>query len=284
MSTSPRISVVTPSFEQAEYLEATLRSVVSQVYPGLEYVVVDGGSSDGSVDIIRAHESHLASWSSDPDDGHADAVNKGFARTSGEVMCWINSSDLQYPWTLATVGQIFAELPDVQWIMGIPTLIGDRDDPRSVRAGYCNAYDILAGNYRSIQQESVFWRRGLWERAGGRLNTRFKRAADFDLWLRFFRLAPLHHVETVLGGFRVHEDRLGDVGRGLYQREAEELRARFVAEHGRRDLMRARLVRGSGPGRRKVVGQALHRAHLWPWYAHPRVVFDFDSERWTVRR
>jgi glycosyltransferase involved in cell wall biosynthesis len=282
-SALPRISVVTPSLNQEAFIEATLRSVISQGYPELEYTVVDGGSSDRSVEIIRRYEASLSSWTSEPDAGHADAVNQGFARTSGEIMCWINSSDVQYPWTLATVGRIFADLPQVEWLMGIPTKVGSADAPVSVRAGYVNEYDLLAGYYRAIQQESVFWRRRLWERAGGALDVNFPRAADFELWLRFFRLAPLYHAETILGGFRTHEDRLGDVDRGLYQREAEECLRRFAGEQDRRTLRRARLVRAVGPGRRKVVGQALHRAGLWPWYAHPRIVFDFDRDRWTTR-
>lgn len=274
---------MTPSFNQGEYVEATLRSVISQGYEALEYVVVDGGSTDGSVDTVKRHEGDLASWVSEPDNGHAHALNKGFAKTTGEIMCWINSSDLHYPWTLRTVAQVFSQLPQVEWLMGVPTTLDARGDLKHVMTGASNAYDILAGNYRVIQQESVFWRRSLWERSGGRLNENLTRAADFDLWLRFLRLAPLHHVQTILGGFRVHGDALGQAGGGEYQREVEAVFERFVAEQDRRTLWRARMVRAIGPGRRKILGETLHRAGIWPWYRHPRVAFDFATGRWTTR-
>jgi len=278
-----RISVVTPSFNQRDYVAATLRSVIAQQYPRLEYVVIDGGSTDGSADVIREHEADLAYWVSEPDGGHPQALNKGFAHTSGEIMCWINSSDLYFPWTLATVAEIFAELPQVDWIMGVPSEFDTLGRLKNVRAGFCNVYDVLAGHQRSIQQESVFWRRSLWEKAGGGLDESFSRAADFDLWLRFFRWAPLCHVQTVLGGFRVHEDRLGDAGGGLYEREMDTLLARFSAAQDARMLRRARVIRAIGRGRRKVAGQALHRLGVLPWYRHPQIVYDFAAERWTLR-
>ncbi len=281
----PRISVVTPSFNQADYLEATLRSVVSQGYPDLEYVVVDGGSTDGSVDIIRRHEGELSRWGSEPDRGHADALNKGFAGTSGEIMCWLNSSDLYYPWTFETVAQVFTQLPEVDWVMGVASMFDRQGGPRAVSTSYgtFNAYDVLAGDFRWLQQESVFWRRRLWERAGGRLDDALTCAADFDLWLRFFRLAPLVHVQTLLGGFRVHEDRLGDAGDGLYEREARGLHAAFVAGYDAAARRRANVVRLIGPGRRRLVGDALHKVGVLPWYRHPRAVFDFDRGIWTLR-
>lgn len=280
----PRISVVTPSFNQGEFLEATLRSVITQGYPNLEYVVVDGGSTDGSADIIERYEADLAYWVSEPDDGHAHALNKGFAETTGEIMCWINSSDMYYPWTLETVAEIFSQLPQVDWIMGTRSMFDDRGRPRVIAPSFgVNAFDVLAGDYRGIQQESVFWRRGLWERAGGQLDQTLVCAADLDLWLRFVRLTPLCVVETLLGGFRVHDDRLGEIGDDLYRREAEELHSRFVLRYDRGSLARARLIRLIGTGKRKMIAEGLSKAGVLPWYTHPRVVFDFDRMVWTLR-
>jgi glycosyltransferase involved in cell wall biosynthesis len=280
----PRISVVTPSYNQAEFIEATLRSIVSQDYPGLEYVVIDGGSTDGSQDIIERFEASLAYWVSEPDEGHAHALNKGFAHTTGDIMCWLNSSDMYYPWTFATVAEIFAQLPRVQWITGVGSMFDKTDRPRAIgSAPGVNVYDILAGDYRCIQQESVFWRRSLWEEAGGRLDQTLRCAADLDLWLRFLRVAPLYGVGTVLGGFRVHDDRLGEAGDGQYEREARELQARFVAGSDRRSILRSRLVRLIGPGKRKIITERLGEAGILPWYSHSRVVFDFDRQVWALQ-
>lgn len=278
---TPSICLVTPSYNQAEFLETTLRSVLDQEYPKLEYVIIDGGSDDGSVDIIRRYEEGLTFWSSEPDRGHAHALNKGFAHTTAEVMGWINSSDLQYPWTLATVAQVFADLPEVDWIFGIASHFGARPGPRSIGEAWFNVYDFLAGDYRWVQQESVFWRRRLWDRAGGALNESLIGAADFDLWLRFFRLARLYHVATLLGGWRRHEDALGS--KDLYEQETSALMARFAAASDPRLRRRSQLVRALSPGGRKGLCRTLHRCGVLPWYSHPRVVYDFEHERWTLR-
>jgi hypothetical protein len=155
-----------------------------------------------------------------------------------------------------------------------------------VRRGYFNVYDVLAGDYRWIQQESVFWRRSLWERAGGRLDSSIRLAADFDLWLRFLRLAPLYHAETVLGGWRVHDDHLGESGHGEYTREAQVLASRFAAAAGSLRRARARMVCAAGLGGRDhlhIVPRAFHKLGVMPWYSHPRVTFDFGLGRWTAR-
>ena len=129
----------------------------------------------------------------------------------------------------------------------------------------------------------MFWRRGLWDRAGGRLDQSLTCAADLDLWLRFYRLAPLCHVETLLGGFRVHGDQLGELGNGPYEREARRSHARFVASFDWRSCARARLMRLVGPNVSRIVGDRLNKAGLLPWYRHPRVVFDFDRLTWLLR-
>ena len=278
-----KLSIVTPSYNQAEYLEATMSSVLDQGYSDLEYIVVDAGSTDGSVDIIRDRADRLAYWVSEPDDGHADGLNKGFAHTSGEIMAWINSSDLYYPWTLETVAEVFRHVPEAQWITGIPSHFGVCGGPRSVSPATWNLFDILSGRYRWIQQESVFWRRSLWERAGGTLNGDLRYACDFELWLRFFREAPLFHVGTILGAFRFHDERRGAEGGDLYAREAAAVHGAYLEGFGRREMRRAR---GVMLARRLGGEQALRlaaRSRLVPWYTLPRIEFDFGRERWVVR-
>ena len=206
----PRISLVTPVFNSARYLEAALRSVLGQQYPNLEYIVVDGGSTDGSVEIIRSHESQLHTWISEPDRGMYHALNKGFARSSGEVMGWISATDLLHAGSLFVVGGVFGAFPQVEWITGRAT--GFNDDGMAVevlRLRRWSRMRFLAGANRYIQQESTFWRRSLWERTGGRVDDSRRGASDFELWVRFFRQARLYTVDALIGGFRSHPDSLG---------------------------------------------------------------------------
>ena len=206
----PKISLVTPVFNSARYLEATLRSVLSQGYPNLEYIVMDGGSTDGSVEIIRKYESQLHSWISERDRGMYDAINKGFTRSSGELMGWISATDMLHAGSLFIVGSVFRTFPQVEWITGRPT--GFSDDGMAaeiLKLRRWSRWAFLAGANRYIQQESTFWRRSLWERAGSRVDDSRRNASDFELWVRFFRYARLYSVDALIGGFRSHPDSLG---------------------------------------------------------------------------
>lgn len=232
MMAHPRISIVTPSFNQARFLERTLRSVLDQGYPDLEYVVIDGGSTDGSVDIIRKYEDRLAYWVSEPDGGHADALNKGFARTTGEIMGWINSDDILFPWTLEALPVLFGTAPDVEWVNGVAAVLPeDREFPYQTRKYYINRFDLWMGRFRWIQQESTFWRRSLWERAGGHLDTSVRLACDFELWARFFCHADLYHALLPLGGFRVWGGQRSARELDTYMREAEVVLTRYLPHY-----------------------------------------------------
>ncbi len=206
----PKISLVTPVFNSARYLEAAIRSVLSQGYPNLEYVIVDGGSTDGSLEIIRKYEAQLHGWSSEPDGGMYDAINKGFASSSGKVMGWISATDMLHAGSLFVVGSVFQTFPQVEWITGRPT--GFNDGGMAVEILNLRRWSrmaFLAGANRYIQQESTYWRRSLWTRAGGRVDDSRRNGSDFELWVRFFRHAKLYSVDALIGGFRSHPDSLG---------------------------------------------------------------------------
>lgn len=284
MRSTPRISIVTPSFNQGKYLDDTIRSVLDQQYEGLEYIIIDAGSSDSSIEIIRHHEKRLAYWASHPDAGHADGLNKGFAQTHAPIMGWINSSDIYYPWTLRTVVQIFKDLPEVRWISGIPTLILDGTFPRQVRFDLRNRYDFLAGNYNWLQQESIFWRRNLWEEVGGRLDTGLKYACDFELWLRFFQKAPLCYAETILAGFRIHENQRGLIASETYRAEAADAFSRFYLDHGQIDRLKGLFIRLTNRRSGRLFREAIRMTGGLGWYSHPQVLFDFQVNRWVLRR
>ena len=236
----PRISLVTPVWNSARYLDATIRSVLNQGYPNLEYIIVDGGSTDGSVDIIQRYESYLHGWVSEPDRGMYDAINKGFAHSSGELMGWISATDLLHAGSLFVVGSVFAKFPRVQWITGRPT--GFSDDGMAVEILKLRRWSrlpFLAGANRYIQQESTFWRRSLWERAGGRVDDSRRNGNDFELWVRFFRHAKLYSVDALIGGFRSHPDSLGLQNLAECHRVHEEIIQKELATMAQAPVLRS---------------------------------------------
>lgn len=227
----PKITVVTPSLNQAPYLEETICSVLNQGYPNLEYIIIDGGSTDGSVDIIHKYEKQLTYWTSEKDNGLYDAIQKGFARSTGEIMTWINADDMYHKQCFFTVADIFKQFAPVKWLMGANTFFNE--------AGQCFLYEDLPYSQRwsrlrlklfdgtFIQQESVFWRRELWEEAGGYIDQNYSLAADFELWLRFSRYQPLYNTSFILGGFRFRsENQKSYEQRDQYLRQVTELLAR----------------------------------------------------------
>src|SRR4030042_924287 len=203
----PKISIVTPNLNHGQFLEVTIRSVLSQNYPNLEYIIIDGGSTDNSVEIIKKYADRLAYWVSEPDKGQGNALNKGFSHSTGEILAWLNSIDTYLPWTFSVVAQCFNTHRDINWITGCNSWWNVNGQLHSPAHVYKNIYDFLLGNYKWLQQESTFWRRSLWEKAGERLNERYNLQVDGELWCRFFLLDELWHVDSILGGYRDHPSR-----------------------------------------------------------------------------
>ena len=224
----PKVSLVTPSFNQAQFIDSTIESVLSQNYPNLEYIIIDGGSTDGSVEIIKKYDKYIHFWCSEPDDGQYDAVNKGFSYSTGEIMCWLNSDDMYFPWTLKTVASILSELTQVEWLTTLNPGMWDCQ-------GFCLGFrsvpgyskkSFLDGNFLPssgcIQQESTFWRRRLWEKAGGYISTQYKLASDFELWSRFYLYTDLFATPSPLGGFRYQQNQRSVQKQQEYLLEAQE--------------------------------------------------------------
>lgn len=224
----PRVSIVTPSFNQRRFLEATVDSVLGQGYPNLEYVVMDGGSKDGSAEYLRSVESRLTAWRSEPDKGQADAINKAFALTSGEIMAWVNSDDLMLPGAIDSVVAYFGEHPEVDVVYGQRLVIDD--DGREVGRWVLPRHSTSAFLWRDyIPQETLFWRRSLWDRCGSRVDASFQFAMDWELVLRFHEHgARFARLPRYLGAFRTHDEQkslaqVEKVGRP----EFERLRRRY---------------------------------------------------------
>ncbi|MCG6872046.1 MAG: glycosyltransferase [Gammaproteobacteria bacterium] len=233
----PSISVVTPNFNHGKTLERTLRSVLGQRYPGLQYVVVDDASTDDSPQILDAFEGEIDVIRSPERRGQYVSINEGMSRCRGDILAWLNSDDIYLPWTLALVAHIFSRHPDIQWITGIPTVMQGgaivavgrcRPWPRRlIRAGLCDQRHLPM-----VQQESTFWRRGLWETAGG-LDTRIDFAGDYELWTRFAREAELVTVQAILGGFSFYGTNRSIVGRETYQQEMRRVQSAMDADDQR---------------------------------------------------
>jgi glycosyltransferase involved in cell wall biosynthesis len=258
----PRITMVTAVRNGARLLEDTIRSMVYQGYPNLEYIIVDGGSTDGTIEIIRKYEKHLAWWVSQPDQGVYDALNYGFSRATGEILGWLNASDKLHTNGLFIVGSVFASLQNVKWITGRPTLFSE--DGMTVGVfdlRRWSRYRYLADANHHIQQESTFWRRSLWDKAGG-LDASYRDVGDCDLWIRFFRHAQLYSVDALIGGYRHHPDSISHGNLEQFNRRCDE-------------IIGAELRRGSGYRSLKLlrrIDQAVKRV--------PKVRFVWN--RWVI--
>lgn len=201
----PKVSIVTPSFNQAPFLEATIQSVLSQDYPNLEYIIIDGGSTDGSVEIIRKYQDRLAYWVSEPDKGQTDAINKGFNLATGDILAWLNSDDTYEPGAVSkAVAALDAHMDagmvygDANFINAEGRVIGRfpaaQTDHRRLRQGYVH-----------IPQQAAFFRAEYWHQVAP-LDSSFFFAMDYDLWVRLSALAPLVYLPDVWANFRMHGD------------------------------------------------------------------------------
>lgn len=227
MKVYPKISVVTVNYNNGEFLEDTIRSVVEQNYPNLEYILIDGGSTDNSLEIIKKYEKHFAYWVSESDEGQYFAIQKGFEKSTGEIMAWLNSDDKFLPRSLFKVAEIFNKYPEVNWLMGLAreytedgALVGQITLPWS----RWSKWRYLTNDFQFIQQESSFWSRNLWEKAGGTLDFDYDLAGDMELWSRFFRFEKLHTTTLELSGFRHRKvGQRSKVGKKTYLEEARQI-------------------------------------------------------------
>jgi len=231
MNNYPKITIVTPNYNLGEYLEQTILSVVNQNYPNLEYIIIDGGSTDNSLEIIKKYEDKLAFWSSESDNGLYDAIQKGFDRSNGDIMCWLNSDDLLHPYSLFYIAKIFESFQEVEWVLGRPSYFDENGGLFNIDTiKKWSKYHFFTGNYQWIQQESTFWRRDLWKKVNSKLNTNLKLAGDFDLWIRFFEKSDLYATSVILGGFRHRTNQLSKIQLANYHQEVNMVLQKHLRE------------------------------------------------------
>jgi glycosyltransferase involved in cell wall biosynthesis len=225
----PQISVVTPSYNQGRFLGATLESVLGQGYPALEYLVMDGGSEDHSVEVIRQRESELGFWRSGPDRGQASAINEGFARCSGVIFGWLNSDDLYTPGTFSEVAAILGDISDQPAVMyGGCELFNDSERSGQVRPAVPFDPELLrVTDY--LDQPSVFWTRAAWELVGP-LDESLHYAFDWDWFLRAARSCQFICSDKVLSRYRIHSEHKSGTGGAERWRELVEVVGRHSSD------------------------------------------------------
>lgn len=199
----PLVSIITPSYNQSEYLEDTIRSVLAQDYPAIEYLIVDGGSTDGSVDIIRKYSSELAWWVSEPDEGQASAINKGMAKANGEIVAWLNSDDLYLPEAVSEAVEVYKSNPQTGLVFGDAVTIDAEGRPIKKLIFPNWRFEDLIG-FRIICQPAVFMKHDLYEQVAG-LDANYHFMLDHHLWIRIASLAPMKHVPVMWAAARHHE-------------------------------------------------------------------------------
>ncbi len=204
MSPDPLVSIVTPSYNQARYLEETICSVLGQTYPHIEYLLIDGGSTDGSLEVIQRYAPRLAYWVSERDHGQTEAINKGFARAKGDILAWLNSDDTYQPQAVAEAVAFLQEHPEAGMVYGDASLIDEGGQVIGRFPAAQTDYRRLRRGYVHIPQQAAFFRAALWRKVGP-LDPTFYFAMDYDLWVRLARLASVCYHPRLWANFRLHQ-------------------------------------------------------------------------------
>ncbi|GIV76552.1 MAG: hypothetical protein KatS3mg050_0946 [Litorilinea sp.] len=214
----PRISIVTPSYNQGRFIEETIRSVLLQGYPDLEYIIIDGGSTDESVEVIRKYEPWLAYWVSEPDRGQSHAINKGFGKARGEIIAWLNSDDVYLPGTFGKVVSQFNREQTAGLIYARARICDQNRFPTGQLVGRKFSIDQLFEGRNPVAQPSAFFRHDCFRRVSG-LNENFHFAMDHDLWIRMGLLSKAIFVDDVWSEFRTHPVAKSSSGRLYFEEE-----------------------------------------------------------------
>lgn len=205
----PKISIITPNYNGVKYLEETINSVISQKYPNLEYIIIDGGSTDDSIEIIKKFEKDIFYFVSEKDNGMYDAINKGFSLSTGEIMTYINSDDILMPKSLFAIAQMFSDLEEVDWVQGRSITINHKSFITSPgHLSRSSVFDYMDEKSKWIGQDGTFWRRTLWKKIGSKINSKYKFAGDFELFSHFFLYKKLYSTNSIFSAIRFHKNQL----------------------------------------------------------------------------
>jgi glycosyltransferase involved in cell wall biosynthesis len=226
----PRVSIVTPSYNQGQFIEETLRSVLLQGYPNLEYIVMDGGSTDGSVEILKRYSHYFDYWVSRKDEGHAAAIRSGFDRATGTILGFLNSDDILLPSALGTVALFFSQHPTVELVVGKSLIIGPSSEILRAVCGYPPTfYSLLFWGSGGFYQPASFWSMDALQKVG-MFDTSLRFAFDYDLYLRLTRHQKARRVNAYLAAFRVHPKSKTSMLQDVKREEDAYLQKRYGIE------------------------------------------------------
>ncbi len=261
MMTLLKISVVTPSFNQGNFIERTIQSVLGQNYPRLEYLVMDGGSSDGTLEILQQYQAHLR-WVSEPDGGQAAAINKGFRQATGDIVCWLNADDEFMPGALLQVADYFSQHPEAKLVYGNAETI-DQAGRSYGRRGNVKATNFteLVSQGDFIVQPAAFWRAELLAEVG-LLDESLRYCLDYEYWLRVAQKYPLHYLPVSLARERFHPQAKTTQASLRRMQEIEAVAQRYGSPTIPRRFRAERTA--------TYLAETLHQARLgcWPQAAH----------------
>jgi len=229
-SSWPKISIVTPSYNQVNFIERTILSVLNQNYPNFEYIIIDGGSNDGSIEIIKKYEKYLTYWISEKDNGQADAINKGLRRTKGKIVAYLNSDDIYCQGTFVKVANYFCKYPNRDIIYGDYLIIDSQDNVIKCKKEIAFDYNILLYCFSYIPQPTVFFKREIFEKIG-LFDTQLNCTMDFDYWVRVSRKNKIYYIPESLAAYRIHGSSKTWTQRSAFREENLLIRKRYTKRY-----------------------------------------------------
>lgn len=221
----PKISIVTVSYNQAEFIEANIKSVIDQKYPNVEHIIIDAVSTDGTLDILKKYNKHI-NWVSEPDRGQSDGLNKGFKKATGEIIGWFNSDDRIAPGALNKVARFFMNNPDEIAVVGDQIIIDEKSNVLKTIKSKPYSFDYLLNHAKGITQNSTFFKRSIFEQTGY-LNENVHYAMDRDLFIRIAKVKPIPYLEESLGEFRIQKDSKTSQGSYYFAKDLVKLRKKY---------------------------------------------------------
>ncbi len=263
----PRITVVTPSYNQVQFLERTILSVLNQNYPNLEFIIIDGGSTDGSVEIIKKYEKHLAYWVTEPDKGQTDAINKGWRMATGKIVAYLNSDDTYTPGAMKNIVLYLKQHPGIDAVYGICNLIDENDDVINVwDPAEFNLKSLIRCGISTIPQQTVFFKSYIPQKIG-LLDTSLRHAMDYEYWIRMGQKFRFQKTPYILANFRIHKERKTSLETGTQWLESCRVRAKYSDE--------SKLRWAIGYWSYKI-------SRIWPKFIKPVIFAKSNKERLAV--